>query len=143
MNSKPIGHIAIGIVLAGFILSTAIPALACGGGEPSPTGFADPQAPKAIVLAAFANLGQRLGQKLDPEVTPWQWEEYVFANTSLECAAPGQSVDSTLVRGYHVIISVPASDGTYANYFFHATKDGQRMFQCTKAGPGPQITVNS
>src|ERR1041385_4482073 len=100
MNKKHAGLVVV-VVLVGFLLSSVLPALAWGGGM-SLTGFDDPQAPQTIVLAAFGNLSQKLNVKLDPSVTPWLWNEDVFANTGLDCPAAGKVADNTLTRGYRV-----------------------------------------
>lgn len=120
-----------------FSLSQVLPAFACGG---DPTGLDDPKAPKVIVLAAFAALSQQLGKPLSPDLIPWQWTEEVFVNSSLNCPQSGQSTDHTLTRGYRVVISVYAK-GHFTDYVFHATKDGQVLFQCLSTGPGPRIQV--
>ena len=139
-NRKRMGLIVV-VVVVGLALSGIIPALACGGGDPM-YGFADPAAPKPIIMAAFNNLSSKLGTQLDPNVTPWTWNETVFANTSLECPANGQAVDKTLTHGYDITISVWAN-GKYTDYFFNSTKDGKTLFQCTKAGPGPNIPLSA
>ena len=126
------------MLMAMFTLSQVLPALACGGGDPS--GLDDPKAPKAIVLAAFAALSQQIGTPLSPDLVPWQWTEEVFANSSLNCPQAAQAIDHTLTRGYRVVISVYAK-GRYTDYVFHATKDGQMLFQCLSTGPGPRIQV--
>jgi len=127
------------VLVALFTLSQVLPALACGGGDPS--GLDDPNAPKPIVLAAFQALSQQLGAPLSPDLIPWQWSEEVFANSTLECPRAGQAVDHTWTRGYRVVISVSAK-GRFTDYVFHATKDGQLLFQCLSTGPGPRIQVN-
>ncbi len=140
MGKKYTGFFVAVVVLVATILSSVFPALACGGG-PALLGFDDPQAPKAIVLAAFASLSQQLNTRLDPTVVPWQWNEDVFGNSALECPAPGQAVDKTLTRGYRLMISVLGNNDRYTSYLYRATKDGKVLFQCTLAGPGPLIPV--
>ena len=141
MNGKRLG-LVVGITLtAAFVLNGMLTALACGGG-PALIGFDDPAAPKSIVLAAFAYLGPKVKTAIDPTVTPWQWNENIFANSSLECPSANRKVDQTLTDGYQITISVPTTL-SFTDYFFVAAKDGKVLFECTSAGPGPRIAVKA
>jgi hypothetical protein len=136
MNSKHMARMGALIFTAGLMLHNILPAFACGGG---PTGLDDPNAPKAVVLAAFAAVNQQTHGNLTPDYTAWDWEKTWFGDSKMEC---GQAIDHTITHGYQVNIYVYSDDVHYQMYTFDANEDNTVMFQCTATGPGPRIVLN-
>ncbi len=117
MSQRPVPGAIKVILLAGAVglLLTALP-----------TALAQGDDINALIDAAIAYLGERLGTTITgPEVSRWTWQETIWPDAALGCPQPDQTYEGGARRGYIIRLEYAA-----AIYEVHITAGGDIITLC-------------
>jgi hypothetical protein len=97
----------------------------------------------AFIDAAMQHLSRKLGKPQNRNITAWEFRHRIFVDTSIDCPVEGNDYERRLAAGYLIRLTAPSPSefNGQVDFIYYATKDGQRMFECTASGPGPNISV--